>query len=175
MTDSWPLTWRSFRGAQPRGSPIMEDTAPPLSPLAPSSTPIVNQSPIVNAVTLEHSVQVLTRTTGMRPAPVEPPPPPLAYLYNQVCRLWVDGRSHLVAHLRQSRDHAHRAVLLASIPLPHELRGMHILPCPLGCVAVYDGGRNGNSRDYDTHVAKLNCKQYEMEGPWCATTVNGIQ
>ena len=118
---------------------------------------------------------VLSQTPGMMPAPVEQPPPPLAYLYCPVCRLRVDGRSELVAHLRQSRDLAHIPALLASSPLHHELRGLHILPCPHGCGAVYDGGRIGNSRHYDTHVAKRSCNPCEMGGPWCATRVSGIR
>ena len=153
----------------------MEDTAPPPSPLAPFSTLMVNQPPIVNVVPLGHRVPVLAQTSGIRPAPVEQPAPPLAYLYCIVCRLRVDGRSLLVAYLRQSRDHAHRAALLASNPLHHELRGLHIVPCPHGRGAVNDGGRTSNSRHYDTHVAKRSCKPCEMRGPWCATTVTGIQ
>ena len=50
-----------------------------------------------------------------------------------------------------------------------------MLACPHGCGTVYDGGRISTSRHFDTHVEKRNYKDGEMEGPWCATTVTGIQ
>ncbi len=49
------------------------------------------------------------------------------------------------------------------------------MPCPLGCGAVYDGGRLGSSRHYDANVDKRSCKKGEATGPWCPTTVTGIQ
>ena len=73
------------------------------------------------------------------------------------------------------RDDGHKGALFDSSPVYHELRGLHILPYPLGCGAVYDGGKLGTSRHYDNHVDKRSCKKGEASGPWCATTVTGIQ
>ncbi len=92
-----------------------------------------------------------------------------------VCRLRVEGRSQLIAHLRAARDQDHKTALHDSSPIYQELRGLHVLPCPLGCGAVYDGGKTGTSRHFDTHVEKRNCSKGEASGPWCATTMTGIQ
>jgi hypothetical protein len=86
----------------------------------------------------------------------------------------VEGSSQLIAHLRAVRD-PDQAALVSSSPIFQELRGLHVLPCPLGSGAVYDGGRTWTSRHFDTHVEKRSCKQGETSGPWCATTVTGIQ
>jgi len=40
---------------------------------------------------------------------------------------------------------------------------------------VYDGGRSGTSRHFDSHVEKRSCKKGEAAGPWCATKVTGIR
>ena len=92
-----------------------------------------------------------------------------------VCRLRVEGRSQLIAHLRAARDQDHKTALHDSSPIYQELRGLHVLPCPLGCGAVYDGGKTGTSRHFDTHVEKRNCNKGEASGPWCATTMTCIQ
>ncbi len=88
-----------------------------------------------------------------------------------VCCLRVEGRSQLIAHLRAVRDLDNKAGLVSSSPIHQELRGLHVLPCPLGCGAANDGGRTGTSRHFDTHVEKRSCKKSETSGPWRATTV----
>ena len=96
-------------------------------------------------------------------------------MHCRVCCLRVEGRSQLIAHLRAARDPEHKAALVISNPIYQELRSLHVLPCPLGCGAVYDGGRTWASRYFDTHVEKRSCKTNETSGPWCATTMAGIQ
>ena len=92
-----------------------------------------------------------------------------------VCQLRVDVRSHVIAHLKTMQDPSHKAALTYSSPVYQQLRGLHVIPCPLGCGAVYDGGRTGSSRHYDAHVEKRSCKRSETSGPWCATTVTSVQ
>ena len=46
---------------------------------------------------------------------------------------------------------------------------------PIGCGAVYDGGRMGTSRHFDAHVEKRSFKQSETSCPWYATTVTCVQ
>jgi hypothetical protein len=55
------------------------------------------------------------------------------YMHCPVCCLRVEGRPQLIAHLRAVRDPNHKAALVSSMPIYQELRGLHVLPCPLGC------------------------------------------
>ena len=105
----------------------------------------------------------------------EPPScPSRTFMHCPVSCLRVEGRSQLIAHLRTTRDAHHKSALTESSPVYQELRGLHVMPCPLGCGAVYDGGRTGTSRHYDAHVEKRGCRKSDTSGPWCATTVMGI-
>jgi len=74
------------------------------------------------------------------------------YMHCPVCCLRVEGRSQLIAHLRAVRGLDHKAAIVSSNQISQELRGIHVMPCPLGCGAVYDGGRTWTSRHFDTHV-----------------------
>ena len=70
-----------------------------------------------------------------------------------------------MAHLKLMRDPSHKAALVEVSPVYQELRGLHVMPCPFGCGAVYDGERTGTSRHFDAHVKKRNCKRSESSGP----------
>jgi hypothetical protein len=72
-------------------------------------------------------------------------------------------------------DPSHKAAHEVANPAYQEFRGLHVMPCPHGCGAVYDGRRTGTSRHFDAHVAKRSCKRTETSRPWCATTVTCIQ
>ena len=73
------------------------------------------------------------------------------------------------------RNATHKSALIAeSSHVYQELRGLHVMPCLLGCGAVHDGGRRGSSCHYDAHVEKRSCKRFETSDPWWATTVTGV-
>ncbi len=69
------------------------------------------------------------------------------YMHCPVCRLRVDGRSQLIAHLRSVRDPDHKDALAVFSPIFQELRGLHVLACPLW---MRGGIRRREDRDFQT-------------------------
>jgi hypothetical protein len=143
------LSWNggTQRGPGGRACICGHDTARPMEPHGPSRTgePATTDAPV-------ELVDAMRAGPAILGAQDEAGPTRGHYMHCPVYRLRVDGRSQLIAHLRTQRDPEHRAALADSSPVYHELRGLHVMPCPLGCGAVYDGGRSGTSRHYDAHV-----------------------
>jgi hypothetical protein len=123
----------------------------------PSSNPPTRHPSVTHADHAESSPDVTVPTPTATVSPIDTTRASATYMNCPVCRLRVNGRSQLIAHLRTMRDTGHEAALYDSNPVYQELRALHVMPCPLGCGAVYDGGRTGTSRHYDSHVDKRSC------------------
>ena len=114
-------------------------------------------------------------------------PPPLATtsLACPTCNKIYTKRKELLHHLRTSTDEQHKTLRYCACELAHILTRslLGVLPYPLGCGALFDGGSSGTSRPLDAHIARCSCRPRrlgssplprELNGPYMPTTTRGV-
>ena len=114
-----------------------------------------------------------------------PPPVTASHLACAVCGKSYKNRKELLHHLRTSTDEPHKTFRYSAIELVHSssIASLDILPCPLACGALFDGGRTCTSRPLDAHIARGPCRARhldclplprERDGPFMPTTTRGV-
>jgi hypothetical protein len=106
-------------------------------------------------------------------------------LASPICSSSYTKRKELLHQLGTSSDKLHKtfrydAFTLANI---YGLLALGVLPCPLACGALFDGGYTCTLRAPDTHIARGSCRAHrlgslplprEMDRPYMPTTTRGI-
>ena len=101
-----------------------------------------------------------------------------------VCSISFSARRDLLRHLQQAADQPHKDLRCDAVasPLYPELCRLHIMICPLGCGALYDGGKNNRSAALESHVLAQTCTPLttlsapaaSAAGPFLPTTMSEI-
>jgi hypothetical protein len=122
-----------------------------------------------------------TSRASLQERPRDPPLVANFSLACPICAATYTRKKELLHHLRTSTDEPHKSYWYDACALVNtpRLLALGILPCPLACGALIDGGTTRTSRPLDANIARGTCRarrlgtsppRRELDGPYMPTT-----